>query len=425
MPRAGRKFAFRAYRGLEGLERLAAEWIVLLETIPDPRFNQFPEWYRAYLSSLVADDNRVWFVAAYRGGALVAICPMQFQDYRVGVFRPRILGTIEDGQMQLSDFVFAATAENQALLHELTQWLRVENFAPWDELRLRKVSEESSLFRAARARLPKGTVPLRHDGSAFFHTASTYQRATQAVTAKFRSNLRRRNRIAEQSAPLSHRTYRWGSELGEAFEVFLEIEASGWKGAAASAIRCRPALLSFYQALLREFTARDACIISLLWHGDQPVAGQFCLRIGRTLNILKVGFSEAHANFAPGILLLERMIRQSCDDPGIDVLHLVNEPEWSRSFRPLSTGVWSYCAPNWTARGIFIHMCLLAKRTWEDRGHEVSEGETAQSAGVQQDDHGRARKRSYDTVSGIPTPRTNSDESRIRDAVDSADRIES
>jgi len=273
--------------------------------------------------------------------------------------------------------------------------------------------------------LPRGTVQLRHDGSAFFHTASTYQRATQAVTAKFKSNLRRRNRIAEQSAPLSHRTYRWGSELGEAFDVFLEIEASGWKGAASSAIRCQPALLSFYQALLREFAARDACIISLLWHGDRPIAGQFCLRIGRTLNILKVGFSEAHANFAPGILLLERMIQQSCDDPGIDVLHLVNEPEWSRSFRPLSTGVWSYCAPNWTARGILIHMCLLAKRTWEDRGHEESEGDTAQSAAGQKSDRRQPRQRRYDAVSGTPTPRTKSDESGIHDAVDSANRIES
>lgn len=386
--RAGRKFAFQAYRGLEGLESLVPAWAVLLKTIPDPRFNQLPEWYRAYLSALVSDDSRVWFVAAYRGGNLAAICPLQFQDYGVGVFRPRILGTIEDGQMQLSDFVFAATAENQALLYELTQWLRAEYSAPWDELRLRKVSEESSLFHAARARSPKGTVELRHDGSAFFHTAGTYQQATQAVTAKFKSNLRRRYRIAEQSAPLSHRTYRRGIELGEAFNVFLEIEASGWKGATSSAIRCQPALLSFYQTLLREFTARDACIISLLWHGDRPVAGQFGLQIGRTLNILKVGFSEAHANFAPGVLLLERMIRQSCDDPGIEVLHLVNEPEWSRSFRPLSTGVWSFCAPNWTARGILTHMCLLAKRTWEVRGTAI--------------------------------PRTKSDKSRIHNVLDSA-----
>lgn len=44
------------------------------------------------------------------------------------------------------------------------------------------------------------------------------------------------------------------------------------------------------------------------------------LQIGGTLNILKVGFSEPHAKFAPGLLLLERMIRQCCEDPGIDVL---------------------------------------------------------------------------------------------------------
>jgi hypothetical protein len=62
-------------------------------------------------------------------------------------------------------------------------------------------------------------------------------------------------------------------------------------------------LPAFYQALVEEFGGSDACVINLLWHADAPVAGQLCLQIGTTLNILKVGFSEGHAKFAPGLLL--------------------------------------------------------------------------------------------------------------------------
>jgi CelD/BcsL family acetyltransferase involved in cellulose biosynthesis len=360
---------FQAYQGLEGFKRLLPEWIALAESMPGIRFNQYPEWYRAYMSSLESDTNRVWFVGGYRDGILAAVFPLQFQQTGAGVFRHRQLGTIEHNEMLLSDFVFPQIVENQGLLFELTQWLRTQRVFRWDALRLRRVSSESSIAYAARARLPQATGALRFYASGYFPTDGTYDHATQGMTAKFKSNLRRRNRIAEESGHLVHRVYHSREELARAFEIFLDIEASGWKGEAgtSSAIRCQPGMLAFYSALVREFSAQDACVINLLWHGDHAVAAQLCLKIGKTLNILKVGFSEANAKFAPGLLLLERMIRQSCEDPGIDVLHLVNNPEWAMFFKPRVTVVWSYFAPNWNTRGLALHLGLLARhnrRVW-------------------------------------------------------------
>lgn len=374
---------FQALQGLEGFERLAPEWRQFAQAMPGARFNHLPEWYRAYLSSLETDPNRVWFIAAYRGRVLAGIFPLHFQDFRAVAFRPRVLGTIDDDQMQLSDFVFPQTLENETLFDSLTQWLRTQRIFRWDEMRLRKVSAESSIAYAARARLPKATVPLQYDTSAYFNTNGTYEQATHAMTSKFRSNLRRRNRIAEESAPLRHQVYRQEG-LHEAFEIFLELEASGWKGeqGTSSAIRCQPAMLAFYTGLVREFSKWNECVINLLWHGDRAVAGQFCLQIGRTLYILKVGFSEAHSKFAPGVLLLERMIHQVCQDPSIDVLHLVNEPPWAAFFRPEITGVWSYFAPNWSMRGFMVHLGLLAKR-WREARSRNGEARTRNGSAIQ------------------------------------------
>jgi hypothetical protein len=162
--------------------------------------------------------------------------------------------------------------------------------------------------------------------------------------------------------------------MNEAFDLFIDIEASGWKGDAgtSSAIRCRPRMLEFYRTLVREFSGLNACVINILWHGDKAVAGQFGLQIGTTLNILKIGFSDAHSSFAPGNLLLERTIRHACEDPGIAMVSLVNDPPWARNFKPMTKGVWSYCAPNRSARGVLVHLGLLAKRTWEHRGNKSS-----------------------------------------------------
>jgi len=362
------KMIFRAYQGREGLSQITPEWSALLDRIPNVRFNHFPEWYRAYLSPLVSDGERVWFVAAYRCGKLCAVFPLRFQDHSVGILRPRILGTLDDGQMQLSDFIFAQTPENEGLLDELTCWLRIHKFQPWEELRLRKVSDQSSISYAARARLPKATAVLLHDHSAYFPTDGTYEQATRMMTAKYKSNLRRRNRIATEIAPLTHRIYRRGDELDEGFQTFLDVEASGWKGESgtATAIRCQPSYLSFYEALVREFKARDRCVVNILWHGERAVAGQFCLHVGKTLSILKVGFSENHAIFAPGMLLLERALQEACDAPTVAILDLVNDPAWAASFRPCRVGVRSYCAPNWSAPGLMVHLGLLTKRACEN-----------------------------------------------------------
>jgi hypothetical protein len=45
----------------------------------------------------------------------------------------------------------------------------------------------------------------------------------------------------------------------------------------------------------------------------------------------------------------------------------VNDPSWARSFKPLTVGVWSYCAPNWSANGLLAHFGLLIKRRWDAR----------------------------------------------------------
>ena len=257
----------------------------------------------------------------------------------------------------------------------LTQWLRRQRALAWDQLRLLKISEDSSFAYAAGTRLPRATLAERYDGSAYFDVRGTYEQATQAMSNKFRSNLRRRARLAASSAPLRFQWYRTHQDVHAGFEVFLEVEASGWKGldGTSSAIRCRPGALAFFTALVHEFAPGDRCFVTTLWLGEQPIAAQFGLRLGRTLHVLKVGYRDAHATFAPGILLHEQTLRHACIDPGIDTLSLVNNPPWARSFRPLTVGVWLYRAPNWTARGLCAHLGLLAWRRWKARAARVAE----------------------------------------------------
>jgi len=355
---------FEAYQGVEGLESLAPAWSMLVDSMPGARFVHYPEWYRAYLVALESGSSRVWFIGAYENQELIGVFPLRYQQYVVKGMRPRVFGTIDDHQMQSCDFVYRCTAENGGLLYAFTQWLRTQRTIRWDELRLRKVREDSAIAHSARARLPKATIMLCHDTSGYFQTSGNYGLATESMSGAFKRNLRRLARRAEDTAALHLKSYRRKEDLPLAFEIFLDIEASGWKGysGSSSAIRCRPSTLAFYRAVIDQFSRRDACVINVLWHGDRPVAGQFCLHIGTTLSILKIGFSDEHARFAPGNLLLERTIRMACEERSMEIVSLVNNPSWARNFKPLSVGVWSYWAPNWSARGALMHLGVIAKR---------------------------------------------------------------
>jgi CelD/BcsL family acetyltransferase involved in cellulose biosynthesis len=355
---------FEAHQGWAGLEHLTPEWTRLAASLSGAKFLHFPGWYRAYLASKRCDPASVWFIAAHRGTRLVAVFPLQFQRHRVILLQPRYLGTIDDDELQLSDFVFERTDDNATLLRELTSWLRRQRALQWDVLRLMKVADDSLLTYAASRHRPALTLAARYDASAYFDTRGTYEQATRAMKAKFKSNLRRRARLAQNAASLRFQCCRRQDELELAFPLFLDVEESGWKGpaGASSAILCRPTTLAFYSEMVREFGARNECAIHLLWHGEQVIAAQLGLQIGRTLYILKVGYRDVNPIYAPGILLQERTIRHACEDPDIDVLSMVNDPHWARSFRPDTVGVCMYFAPNRTVRGVLTMLGLYSKR---------------------------------------------------------------
>lgn len=355
---------FHAYQGPSGFQELSAQWLQLAESIPGARFNHYPGWYRAFLASSCCDPSSVWFVTAHRQQQLIAIFPLQFQTRTIRMLHPQLLGTLDHDELQLSDFVFAPTPDNADLLYELTLWLRRQRVLRWDLLRLLAVPDDASLAYAARAHLPSGSVALPYEASAYFDTSGTYENATHLMTNKFRSNLRRRTRLAENVAPLRFQSCRRPEELEQAFDTFLDIEASGWKGpcGTSSAIRCQPQICRFYTECVREFGARSECVINLLWHGEQAIAGQFGLHIGRTLHILKVGHRDTNSLVAPGILLQDRTIRDACEDPRVDVLSMVNNPYWAHSFRPQTRDVWLYFMPNWNVRGLLARLGLSLKR---------------------------------------------------------------
>ena len=166
-----------------------------------------------------------------------------------------------------------------------------------------------------------------------------------AVSRNLRGNLRKaRHKLAKRSN-VEFLSTRDPAVLQQYFPQFLEIEASGWKGAngAQSAIKLHAPLSAFYGQLAERFGEKEHCEINLLKVDDRVIAGQFALIVGDTTYLLKIGYDEEYAELAPGNLLLARTLDRLSTEESIRHVSLVTDAAWHRSWRPSQTRVFECC----------------------------------------------------------------------------------
>ncbi len=92
-----------------------------------------------------------------------------------------------------------------------------------------------------------------------------------------------------------------------AMEVFLELEAAGWKGKRGTALLASPRDAAFARRFVGDLASRGEASVALLTLDGKPVAAQVLLYCGRTAYTWKPAFDESFAAYSPGMLLVDRI----------------------------------------------------------------------------------------------------------------------
>jgi CelD/BcsL family acetyltransferase involved in cellulose biosynthesis len=347
--------------GRAGLRILRDDWKRITRALGRARFCQLYEWYESYLETLGADAT-VYFFVARRSGLPVGVVPLVHTTRKMGGLKLRSLELVHHPHMLLADAVFARAEPNRELLGELLAHLRRASIK-WDVLFLPNVLEDGCLAQSLAAgprRLTIAATATRCD----YLECAPFEELAERFSKNFKGNLRKaRNKLA-RAAGVEYVTARRSAELPSALADFLDVEASGWKGAAGtgSAIKLDREVKDFYAALIDSYGPLDACEINLLKVEGQCVAGQFCLVVGDTSYMLKIGYDESYAQFAPGNMLLEHTLRRYVEEGGVKYVNLVTDAEWHANWKPLSTAVLDVRVFNTTVSGLCALFLLRAKR---------------------------------------------------------------
>jgi CelD/BcsL family acetyltransferase involved in cellulose biosynthesis len=154
----------------------------------------------------------------------------------------------------------------------------------------------------------RACLDATHDGDATLH---------DALGGKKLKELRRqRNRLAEHGA-IQFQVARTPQEVAAALEIFLALEASGWKGHRGTALIQQDGDAVFIRRATVALAETNQCEIVTLRVGDAAIAAGIVLRHQSRAFFFKLGVDERFAKYSPGVQLTLDLTRHLCADPAI------------------------------------------------------------------------------------------------------------
>jgi CelD/BcsL family acetyltransferase involved in cellulose biosynthesis len=359
----------RLFRGSAGLDALEEEWRSLVAELPHPRFIHYRAWYKSHLENTEANAEAVVFVLVCAASRPLAIFPLRRTTVRSFGLTLRTWEIFWRNDMGICDFVFVKTQTDNILLEALLDALNASKELSWDLLRLQDTLDDSCALHAMKlARLPLSLSVLHHY-SKYIRCDADYETVMNRVSGSFRRNVRRQTKKLNELGNVEYRFVSAAEELDQAFQHFLQAEASSWKGDAGtgSAILLNPDKVGFYRTLMRDFSTRNACAINLILVDGKCIASQFCLVAGDTMYLLKIGYSEEFRAMGPGNVLLNELLQRCCADDHIKKLSFITGANWNDSWAPEQQDVYDNRIFNATLAGVIVFLLERIK----DHGRHI------------------------------------------------------
>ncbi len=130
---------------------------------------------------------------------------------------------------------------------------------------------------------------------------------------KLKELRRQRNRLAEHGA-VRFGVARTPEAIAVGIEIFLALEASGWKAKRGTALGQNEGDAGFIRRATKGLAESGQCEIVTLHAGDAPVAAAIVLRHQDRAFYFKLGIDERFAKFSPGVQLTLDLTRHLCAD---------------------------------------------------------------------------------------------------------------
>src|SRR5262249_4842271 len=136
--------------------------------------------------------------------------------------------------------------------------------------------------------------------SPYIPIAGSWTEYTRQLGGKFLSELRRRRRRLEAQGRLVLQVEDGRERLDELLAEGFQVEASGWKGTAGSAIIARRETQQFYREVACWGAEQGVLRLAFLRLNGRALAFDYCLEDRGFHYCLKTGYDPAYRELGPG-----------------------------------------------------------------------------------------------------------------------------
>jgi CelD/BcsL family acetyltransferase involved in cellulose biosynthesis len=323
--------------GAELVEDLAGDWRRLCDASGEEEVFYRPEWIQAFLNAF-APEARIILITAWSGGRLSAVLPLMRERAWLGGLPAATLTVPANVFCFRIGLPACRGEEGEAALRAV--WQAVKDLPGWNLIDVSNVLEGNGLDRLATLARADGFPVARKRTSQTLYlpiVSSPAQNPPKAgaqpawlagTRPKFRSHLRRARRQLEEQGKLALKHYSTADP--GALERFYDLEASGWKGAEGTAIKCDPRTRRFYDAVAQA-AARDAYLaLDFLELGGKPIAAHFGFNLRGRYFLAKAGYDESFRRHGPGQLLVNEILSET-PQRGLREFDFVGPATWDES----------------------------------------------------------------------------------------------
>lgn len=193
----------------------------------------------------------------------------------------------------------------------------------------------------------------------------TFQEYETCLRKKLVTELRRRRRRLEEMGDLRLEVADGSSDLDALLAEGYDVEGSGWKGRGGTSISSQRPTRRFYTEIARWATERGWLRLAFLRLNDVPIAFDYGLECCGTHYLLKTGYDESLARYAPG-MIMRRLMLERAFSLGLNTYDFLGEDyTWKREFTGASRERVSLQMYSYSAHGAALRAKSAASRGME------------------------------------------------------------
>jgi CelD/BcsL family acetyltransferase involved in cellulose biosynthesis len=279
-------------RSIPELEAVRGDWNALADSQGHALLRH--DWIVSAAKTL-HDPKRLSVVIRRTGGRLDAAAPLVRRTMR-GVERLEFVGA--EALHEPTGLLARDAAARSTLVADLFRLRR--------PLMLQRVTGAGEIEDVERAARRRGVLIVKRTAPSL---AVPLHGAAVELSAKLRYDIKRaRTRASGHGAVSMDVVTPRREDVDEQLDMFIRVEASGWKARNGSAMSVNRRMQSFFRTYARMAAQAGTLRMFFLRVGDRVAAAQIAVEVYERLWVLKIGYDEALSRCSPGFLLTAEAI---------------------------------------------------------------------------------------------------------------------